>query len=204
MRRVSSTLVVATTALLLVASYPGATAAATGQVAEVANASPAVSKSTATLTSADSGEKLSGAKTPEKLLKLLGERIVARDVNGIIALHEPEAAIVNYDGSIIRGHKQIRAFYVEWFTSNPVLTVNPRQTVVAGGNRGNDGKIHGHTASIMGDYSLRQTRPDGTPESFTGSFCDIVRQQPDGSWLYVNDNPYPPHGGTVAGSANQH
>lgn len=196
MRRVPSALVVATTAFLLMVSYPLGTAAAAGQAAEVTNVSPVVSNM------ADTSEKLIGAKTPEKLLKLLGERIVARDVDGIVALHEPEAAIVNYDGSIIRGHKQIRAFYVEWFKSNPVLTVNPRQTVVAGGKRGGDGKVHGRTASVMGDYSLEQTGADGTRESFTGSFCDIVRQQPDDSWLYVNDNPYPPHGSTVAGSVN--
>ncbi|MEV0618265.1 hypothetical protein AB0I81_33415 [Nonomuraea sp. NPDC050404] len=41
----------------------------------------------------------------------------------------------------------------------------------------------------MGDYTLEQTAPDGTRESFTGNFCDTVREQPDGTWLYVQDNP---------------
>ncbi|WP_435283918.1 YybH family protein [Streptomyces koelreuteriae] len=142
------------------------------------------------------------AKTPDQLLQLLGERIKAKDVKGIIALHEPEAAIVNYDGSIIRGHKEIRAFYVEWFKSDPVLTVNPRQTVPAGGKRGLDGKVRNRTAAIMGDYHLEQNAADGTRESFTGNFCDTVQEQPDGTWLYVQDNPYPPHGGPAPTSAH--
>jgi len=139
------------------------------------------------------------AKTPAELLRLLSERIKAKDLDGIIALHEPEAAVVNYDESIVRGHEDIRAFYVEWFKSDPVLTVNPRQTVVAGGKRGSDGKVRGRTAAIMGDYTLEQTGPDGTRESFTGNFCDTVQEQRDGTWLYVQDNPYPPHGTTAPG-----
>ncbi|MFB6977610.1 YybH family protein [Streptomyces scopuliridis] len=142
------------------------------------------------------------ATTPAQLLQLLGERIKAKDIDGIIALHEPEAAIVNYDGSIIRGRKEIRAFYIDWFTSDPVLTVNPRQTVVAGGWRGLDGKVRSRTAAIMGDYSLEQNAADGTRESFTGNFCDTVQEQLDGTWLYVQDNPYPPHGGPAPAAAH--
>lgn len=142
------------------------------------------------------------ATTPAQLLHLLGERIRAKDIDGIVALQEPEAVIVNYDGSIIRGRKDIRAFYVEWFKSDPVLTVNPRQTVPAGGWRGWDGKVHARTAAIMGDYSLAQNAPDGTRVSFTGKFCDTVQEQLDGTWLYVQDNPYPPHGGTTPTAAH--
>ncbi|SCF09188.1 hypothetical protein GA0070216_10510 [Micromonospora matsumotoense] len=28
---------------------------------------------------------------------------------------------------------------------------------------------------------------------FSGDFHDIVRQQLNGTWLYIQDNPYPPH-----------
>ncbi|MFJ8186985.1 YybH family protein [Streptomyces sp. NPDC096105] len=144
------------------------------------------------------------ATSPEQLLQLLGERIVAKDIDGIIALHEPEAAIVDWDGSVIRGRAAIRAFYIDWFESNPVLTVNPRQTVVAGGWRGLDNKVRQRTAAIMGDYSLEQDAADGTRESFTGNFCDTVQEQLDGTWLYVQDNPYPPHGDPAAPATSHH
>lgn len=200
MKRIKRTLPIATTAVLLTAgSIVGLTFI---QQAETTNASPAGSKATATPTPTGISGKRVVAKTPAKLLRLLGERIKAKDINGIIALHEPEAAIVNYDKSVIRGHKDIRAFYVDWFKSNPVLTVNPRQVVVAGGKRGAHGMVRGRTAAIMGVYSLAQTAADGTRESFTGNFCDTVQEQPDGTWLYVQDNPYPPHGGPPPGSVH--
>lgn len=192
MKRIKRTLPIATTAILLMAgSIVGLTFI---QQAETTSASAAGSKSTATPTPADISGRRASAKTPAKLLRLLGERIEAKDVDGVIALHEPEAAIVDYDGSIVRGHKEIRAFYVEWFKSDPVLTVNPLQTVVAGGKRGPHGKVRDRTAAIMGHYTLEQTGPDGTRERFTGNFCDTVQEQRDGTWLYVQDNPYPPHG----------
>jgi ketosteroid isomerase-like protein len=196
MKRIKRTLPIATTAILLTA---GSIVGPTFIQAETTNASPAASKSTATTTPADISGTRAAAKTPAELLRLLSERIKAKDLDGIIALHEPEAAVVEYDGSVVRGHKKIRAFYVEWFKADPVLTVNPLQTTVAGGKRGWDGKVRGRTGAIMGDYTLEQTGPDGARESFTGDFCDTVREQPDGTWLYVQDNPYPPHGsGTSA------
>ncbi|MEU4533371.1 hypothetical protein AB0G15_00775 [Streptosporangium sp. NPDC023825] len=197
MKRVVCKLSVVTTALLLVVGYPvGPTAAqvsvATGAPSAVKEPHPPAHAATHAGTSV---KALSGAKSPAELLKILGERIQAKDLDGIIALHEPEAAVVLYDGTIARGHKEIRAMYVDWFKSNPILKVNPLQTVEAGGKRGWDGKVRGRTAAIMGDYTLEQTAPDGTRESFTGNFCDTVSEQPDGTWLYVQDNPYPPHGG---------
>lgn len=56
----------------------------------------------------------------------------------------------------------------------------------------------------MGDYSLEQAGTDGTRVSFTGNFCDTVEEQLDGTWLYVLDNPYPPHGGGTPAAASHH
>ncbi|GII90041.1 YybH family protein [Sinosporangium siamense] len=200
MKRNTCILSVAITALLLAVGNPVSPTAAR---VSVAMDNPSVVKnhnSPAHVTTQVSAGSMArsiprpAARTPAELLRLLSERILAKDLDGIIALHEPEAAVVLYDGSIARGHRGIRAMYVDWFTSDPVLTVNPRQTVEAGGSRGWDGKIRGRTASVMGDYTLEQNRPDGTRDRFTGNFCDIVREQPNGTWLYVQDNPYPPHG----------
>ncbi|MFJ5995659.1 YybH family protein [Streptomyces sp. NPDC092370] len=194
MARIKLTLSIATSAIVFTAvSVAGPTFIQT----QVANASTAADRSPAVAAPANAEGALPAATSPTELLQLLGERIKAKDVDGIIALHEPEAAIVNYDGTVVRGHKEIRAFYVDWFKSDPVLTVNPRQTVLAGGKR--TGKqIRNRTAAIMGDYSLEQTAPDGTREKFTGNFCDTVQEQPNGTWLYVQDNPYPPHGNATS------
>ncbi|MEU2131298.1 nuclear transport factor 2 family protein [Streptomyces sp. NPDC018352] len=188
MSKIRHTLPIAAAAIVLTA---GGIAGPAILQAEPANASSPSTNSTDIAAQADSKRLRNPPHTPADLLQLLGERIKAKDIDGIIALHEPDAALVNYDGSLVSGHTQIRAFYIEWFKSDPVLTVNPRQTVEAGGAHGSGNRM----AAIMGDYTLEQNRPDGTRESFTGNFCDTVRQQSDGRWLYVQDNPYPPHGG---------
>jgi ketosteroid isomerase-like protein len=146
----------------------------------------------ATIASAKANAKLT-ANTPAELLQLLGERIVAKDLAGILALHEPTAAVVNWDGTVSKGKPAIRAMYIDWFNSNPVLLVNPQQTLITGGQPNGSGNLLNRTASIMGDYTLEQDMPDGTRVLYRGNFCDIVRQQPDGTWLYLQDNPYPPH-----------
>ena len=146
----------------------------------------------APVASSDTTSQPPRATDPEMALKLLGERIVAKDVDGIIALHVREAGIVDFDGTVVRGHEAIRAFYIEFFKSDPVLTVNPQQTVIAGGER-RGGEVRNRLATVMGEYSLELTGPDGTRQSFTGSFCDVISEQPNGTWLYVHDNPYPPH-----------
>lgn len=195
MKRIKRMLPIATAAILL----PAASIVGPAIVwAETTNASSA---STATTTSPDIG----GAKTPADLLRLLGERIKARDVDGIIALQEPEAAVVtDFKGTIVRGRADIRTFYLGWFKSDPVLTVNARQIVVAGGRGELSGVIGDRTASVMGDYTLEQTGDDGTRVKFSGNFCDTVHEQWDGTWLYVQDNPYPPHGTPPPGTGPAH
>jgi len=134
------------------------------------------------------------ARTPAELLALLGERIKSKDLDGIVDLQEPEAAIVNFDQSVVRGRAAIRAFYLDWFKLDPVLTVDVLQTEVFGGRRAWwSGEVRGRTATLMGKYTLEQTGPDGARESFDGDFCDTVKEQPNGTWLYLIDNPYPPH-----------
>jgi ketosteroid isomerase-like protein len=207
MSKIKHTLPIAAAAIVLTAgSIAGPTFIQTESVATSTSTATETPATTEAPADTEAPAEIIGtrtvATTPAQLLQLLGERIKAKDIDGIIALHEPEAAIVNYDGSIIRGRKEIRAFYIEWFKSDPVLTVNPRQTVLAGGKRAGNGKVRSRTAAIMGDYSLTQNAADGTRESFTGNFCDTVQEQPDGTWLYVQDNPYPPHGGPAPAAAH--
>ncbi|MGW2293191.1 YybH family protein [Streptomyces violaceorubidus] len=204
MSKIKHTLPIAVAGIVLTAgSIAGPRVIQTESVAATAESSSTTETSPGAAAKTKAGVRVA-ATSPEELLRLLGERIVAKDVDGIVALQEPEAAIVNWDGSVIRGRAAIRAFYVDWFKSNPVLTVNPRQTVLAGGWRGWDNKVRQRTAAIMGDYTLEQDAADGTRESFTGNFCDTVQEQLDGTWLYVQDNPYPPHGGPAAPTAAHH
>jgi len=38
-------------------------------------------------------------------------------------------------------------------------------------------------------WSATTTGPDGKPVTVTGNNVEVVRRQPDGTWLFVIDNP---------------
>ena len=59
-----------------------------------------------------------------------------------------------------------------------------------------DVRGRGDVAYARGKYSYAATLPDGSSASESGSFLDIHRRQPDGSWLYTHaiwhsDSPPP-------------
>ncbi|MFE7313776.1 YybH family protein [Streptomyces sp. NPDC057555] len=170
--------------LLVVATY--VTVPASAQLA------PAAERANATTQAGDRENVSAGAKTPEEAIRAMGRMIKAKDVDGVLAIHEREAALVERDGPIIRGMGNIRKFYEDWFKTDPVLTVNARSTVISGGKRTGDGKVRGRTAVTLGDYVLEQNAPDGNRVKYTGYFNNTLHEQPNGTWLYIQDNPYPP------------
>ena len=120
-------------------------------------------------------------ESPRELLALLGKFITARDVDSVMAIHEQNAALVEWGGKVARGYDEVRQVYVDFFETDPDLKVQALQIVDAGG-----------VAIILGSYTLDYTNANGKIVSVGGKFGDIVRQQPDGSWLYLLDNPYAP------------
>src|SRR5262245_61974310 len=105
------------------------------------------------------------ARDPQDLERLLIDRQHDGDVEGMVALFEPDAVIDCSDGSFVRGHEAIRAFYIE---------------AVATGRKWGRGEQR--AALIAGDLALTSTKlPDGDITS------EVARRQSDGTWLWVID-----------------
>ncbi|CAN5148275.1 hypothetical protein BH10PSE7_BH10PSE7_35140 [soil metagenome] len=105
------------------------------------------------------------ARDPQYLERLLVSRQRAGDVEGMVALFEPDIVLDSGDGQLKRGTGAIRAFYVE---------------VVATGRKFEMGKQR--PAMISGDLALTSTRlSDGS------STAEVARRQSDGTWLWVID-----------------
>jgi hypothetical protein len=51
------------------------------------------------------------ARDPQDLERLLVARQRAGDIEGMVALFEPDAAMDNGEGQLLRGHDAIRAFF---------------------------------------------------------------------------------------------
>jgi hypothetical protein len=110
------------------------------------------------------------ARDPQDLERLLIARQHAGDVDGMVALFEPEAVIDtaegdNAEGRLIRGHAAIRAFFAEIVASGRKFQMGRQQAAV-----------------INGDLALTSTRlADGTVTAET------ARRQSDGTWLWAID-----------------
>jgi ketosteroid isomerase-like protein len=105
------------------------------------------------------------AGDPQDLERLLIDRQHAGDIEGMVALFEPNAVIDCSDGRFVRGHEAIRAFYAE---------------TVATGRKWGRGEQR--PALIAGDLALTSTKlPDGDVTS------EVARRQSDGTWLWVID-----------------
>jgi uncharacterized protein (TIGR02246 family) len=123
-----------------------------------------------------------GAKSPAELLAALTKAVSSHDLDSVVALYEPDAVFVlpKDQGGEARGKEAIGQAIAQFLALKPTLTTNITTTVEAGG-----------VALLLGEWTLDGTGPDG-PLNMGGKFRDIVRRQPDGSWLYVVDNPFQP------------
>ena len=107
------------------------------------------------------------AAEPNDLGRYFIERANAGDVDGLVALYEPDAVLAFPPGHLATGHAEIRAVYEQFVAAAPVLSP-ARQ----------------HPALVSGDLAL--TSATLTTGEVT---VEIARRQPDGSWLWVVDQP---------------
>ena len=105
------------------------------------------------------------AREPNDLARIFVERANAGDLEGIVALFEPDAVMAGVDGGDIAGHEAIRVKYA---------------TVLAGCPR--FGLGNQQPAMICGDLALTSTWFDDG-----GAAAEVARRQPDGTWLWLID-----------------
>lgn len=106
------------------------------------------------------------ARTPDDLPRFFVERANAGDLDGLVALYEPEAVLNFPPGRLARGHAEIRAVYAEFLASRPHLEPGRTQETLR-----------------SGDLALTST------VIATGTTAEIARRRPDGTWRWVVDNP---------------
>lgn len=105
------------------------------------------------------------AHDPQELERLLIERQHAGDLDGMVALFEPQAVVDCGDGHLLHGHGEIRRYFVEVIASGRKFARGVQQA-----------------ALLCGDLALTSTRlPDGSVTA------EVARRQSDGTWLWAID-----------------
>jgi uncharacterized protein (TIGR02246 family) len=119
------------------------------------------------------------AKTPEDVDRIFAECVNAGDVDGVVALYEPDATLLMQDGGPSTGTDAIRVAIGQFAAMKPDLRMSIRNVVYGGGD----------IAVVYNDWELTLVGPDGQTIEDRGKACEIVRRQPDGSWKFVIDDP---------------
>jgi uncharacterized protein (TIGR02246 family) len=113
-------------------------------------------------------DKYEKALRPEDITRLFVERSNAGDEAGVAALYAEDAVLAYPPGQQTVGREAIRELWAKVLANRPHFTPEePLPTL------------------ISGDIALTSTPPkDGA-----GARAQVVRRQPDGSWLRVLDQP---------------
>jgi uncharacterized protein (TIGR02246 family) len=120
------------------------------------------------------------ARTAEACDRMFEEHLNAGDTEGLVALYEPDAALVNQDGSLARGAAAIRAALAGFVAMKPSIRMHVVKTVRVGDD----------LAVLYNDWALSAAGPDGTPVEMVGKAIEVVRRQVDGTWRFAVDDPF--------------
>ena len=119
------------------------------------------------------------AFTPEEVHELFAEGFVARDVEFLISLYEPEASFTPQPGVTLNGHEAIRQALTGFLAIQGSFTIIDTKVI-----RADD------LALLISSWSLSGTGPNRSEVKLSRQTADVVRRQKDGNWLLAIDNPY--------------
>jgi uncharacterized protein (TIGR02246 family) len=118
------------------------------------------------------------ARKPEECDLLIAEYINSGNVEGAVALYEPTATFLVGPGQTVTGHSAIREVIAAMIATKPRIDMKVPIVVQSG-----------ELALLVSDYTVTGAGPDGKQSSTSARGTEVVRRQPDGSWLFIIDNP---------------
>jgi uncharacterized protein (TIGR02246 family) len=119
------------------------------------------------------------ATTPEQIHRLFQDTFNAGDIDGLMELYDPDAALIAQPGSVAQGSEQVRAALQTFLALKGSITLDTKLVVTVG-----------DLAHLSNTWALRGTGPDGNPVALGATTAEVARRQADGSWRYVIDNAW--------------
>jgi uncharacterized protein (TIGR02246 family) len=120
--------------------------------------------------------------TPEDGHRAFTAAFNAGDVDGILALYEPNAVVVLAPGQTADGLDAIRSALTNFLGLK--LPIDMRVGTAT---------ATGDIALLSSPWTITGADPGGSPVNLSGTTADVLRRQTDGTWRFVIDSPF---GGT--------
>ena len=120
------------------------------------------------------------ARRPEELDRLFAQALNAGDLDALLALYEPNAALAPQPGQVVAGTQSIREALQAFIAMKPTLTMLETKTIMQ----------TGEIALTSAKWHLTGTGPDGSPVTMDGHSAEVSRRQADGTWRIVIDSPW--------------
>jgi uncharacterized protein (TIGR02246 family) len=119
------------------------------------------------------------AYSPAEIHTLFAHAFNLGDVEALAALYEPSAVLV-VDGNEVMGRESIRKAFESLVAPGGRMTLETRAVTAS----------HLGLAVLHGAWVIES--PTRSEIARCGLSTEVVRKQPDGTWLFVIDNPYTP------------
>ena len=124
---------------------------------------------------------LMSAHSPTEIHALFENAFNLADVEALISLYEPDA-ILMVGGKQVIGRENIGAAFHSMLSAGVRMTLTTRSII----------ESRNGLAVLHGEWVVQRTTTTEPQLTTQGLSTEVVRRQPDGSWMFIIDNPYTP------------
>jgi uncharacterized protein (TIGR02246 family) len=117
--------------------------------------------------------------TPEETLRSITEYINAGNLDSMMILYESDACFASQPGQSIKGREGIRQSLQGFVDMRGKLESKIKRVFQTS-----------NLALVISEWSFSGTGPDGNVVNLASTATDVLRQQPDGTWHVIIDNPW--------------
>ncbi|MGH8990153.1 MAG: YybH family protein [Acidimicrobiia bacterium] len=118
------------------------------------------------------------ARTPEQIDPVWAEAFNNGDADAVVSLYEQGATFVLPSGEVISGVEAIRETLNGYLAMKPRIDLKTKKVLKAG-----------DIVLVYSGWTLSATAEDGSAVDMAGDATVVARQQPDGIWRLVIDDP---------------